>query len=68
MESCLPLVIGRNCPLNSQWYAVCYSLSDYWSVISAFEWVFGLIIDFFERLFGGNVVAVLQPAFAGHNQ
>jgi len=54
--------------LNSQWYAVCYSLSDYWSVISAFEWVFGLIIDFFERLFGGNVVAVLQPAFAGHNQ
>gem|GEM_PF-2313235 len=36
--------------MNSQWYAVCYSLTDYWSVISAFEWVFGLIIDFLEAV------------------
>jgi hypothetical protein len=41
-----PAFAGRNFPLNSQWYAVCYSLAEYWSVISAFEQAFGLIIVF----------------------
>lgn len=59
---------GRIFPLNSQWYAVCYSLAQYWSVILAFERFFGLIIVFSRDCLARNVVAVLQPAFVGHTQ
>lgn len=63
-----PAFAGRNFPLNSQWYAVCYSLAEYWSVILAFERIFGLIIVFSTGCLARKVVAVLQPAFAGHTQ
>ncbi len=63
-----PTFAGRNSPLNSQWYAVCYSLNYHWSVISVFERFFGLIIVFSRGCSAGNVAAVSQPAFAGHTQ
>jgi hypothetical protein len=47
-ESRDPAFAGRICPLNSQWYAVCYSLAWYWTVILAFERILGVIIVFFR--------------------